>query len=279
MCVCFKQNSLECKFKKEHFSFSPWQHWESTVQETGKPALVWKLSVTFEHVTCTTGCTKACNTHCANGVTSEGHQQELSRWYSSCCGKGMDEHGKTTAELWCCGARKRWKCDPHDEWISFPLVGTYSFVFGGSHAFRRWPSIPDLLLLELCGSSFGCNWLVGICYSNYLGNHIQVEFHNGFYIGSLEQWLLFMDVFTTLSFFLVWICSCFFSAASIFFVLSCSISTKGAMQISTGFCYVLLLKGQGTITVSYHIIPAKRWWEMLISHSRELNMQKNPSSS
>ena len=80
MCVCFKQNSLECKFKKEHFSFSPWQHWESTVQETGKPALVWKLFVTFEHVTCTTGCTKACNTHCANGVTSEGHQQELSRW-------------------------------------------------------------------------------------------------------------------------------------------------------------------------------------------------------
>lgn len=53
-------------------------------------------------------------------------------------------------------------------------------------------------------------------------------------------------------FFLVWICSCFLFAASILFVLSWSVPTKGAMQISS-----MLLKGQGTITVSYHNIPAK----------------------
>ena len=184
----------------------------------------------------------------------------------------MDEHGKTTAELWCCGARKRWKCDPHDEWISFPLVGTYSFVFGGSHAFRRWPSIPDLLLLELCGSSFGCNWLVGICYSKW-------SFTMASTLGHLNSGCCSWMFLQLCPFFWCGFVHVFFFAASIFFVLSCSISTKGAMQISTGFCYVLLLKGQGTITVSYHIIPAKRWWEMLISHSRELNMQKNPSSS
>lgn len=78
-------------------------------------------------------------------------------------------------------------------------------------------------------------------------------------LGHLNQGCCSGIFFQLHPFLLVWICSCFFCSVH-FFVLSWSISIKGAMQISTRFCYVLLLKGQGTITVSYHIhiIPAKR---------------------